>query len=326
MKAVVLEAYGPAEGLVLTQVEAPEPGPGELLVRVQHTTVTMGDTELRRSNMPWLFRLPLRLWLGVRRPRRGLVLGMEVAGTVQAVGEGVVGFAEGDAVYGVTPMGLGGYAELARVSVVEGVARAPSGVPLDQLAALPIGGLEAMGYLRRGGIAAGQRVLVRGASGSIGGYALQLAKHHFGAHVTGVCGPEAVERVAELGADEVLDYTERDFWQVGQTWDLMLDVVGKMPISRCLRVVTPGGAYVRATVPGLGEVLRAGWARLLGRRRVVVGSGGGTPADLVRLGELIEQGVIRTVIDRRVPLEDIAEAHRYVQLGHKQGNVIVDVS
>ncbi len=284
------------------------------------------DTELRSSSMPWLFRIPLRLWLGIWRPRPETVLGMEVAGTVQAVGSEVEGFAVGDAVFGDTGMDFGGYAELARLSADGHVARTPAGVPLDQVVPLPISGLEALGYLRRGGIAAGQRVLVRGASGSIGSYAVQLAKHHFGAHVTGVCGAAGVERVASLGADEVLDYEQRDFWQTGETWDLMLDVVGKLPFRRCLGVLAPGGTYVRATVPGVGEVLWASVHRLLGSRRIVMGSGGGSAADLAWLAERLKEGTVRSVIDRRWPLTAIQDAHRYVQTGHKQGHVVIDVA
>ena len=326
MRAVVLERYGGADGLVQRDIEAPEAGPGELLVRVHHTTVTMGDTELRSSRLPWIFRIPIRLWLGVWRPRRNTVLGMEVAGTVEAVGDGVQGFEVGDAVFGGTGMHLGGYGELARMPIGEAVAHKPADVPFDQVVALPIGGLEALGYLRLGGIAAGQRVLVRGASGSIGGYAVQLAKHHFGAHVTGVCGASGLERVAGLGADVVLDYEEQDFWETGETWDLMLDVVGRLPFTRCLRVLKPGGTYVRATVPGLGDVLRAGFHRLVGRRRIVMGSGGGGSQDLALLAGLVQQGTIRTVVDRRWPLTGIQDAHRYVETGHKQGNVVIDVA
>ena len=325
MKAMVLTAYGDADGFELRELRVPEPARTELLVRVAHTTVTRGDTELRSSNMPWLFRIPVRLWLGWREPRDALVLGMEVAGTVDAVGSEVEGFAVGDEVFAMTAMGLGGYAQFALVTADDLVAHKPADVPFDQAAALPVGALEALGYLRRGRIDEGTRVLVRGASGSIGGYAVQLAKHHFGAHVTGVCGAQSLELVARLGADVVIDYEQQDFWQIGETWDLMLDVVGKVPISHCLEVLEPAGTYVRATVPGLGEVLRVGWETLFGRRRIVIGSGGGTVEDLKLLGELVQRGVIRTVIDRRYPLAEIPEAHRYVELGHKQGNVIIDI-
>ncbi len=326
MRAAVLTAYGPADGLEIREVDPPVPGPRELLVEVHHATVTMGDTELRRSRLPWLFRIPLRLWLGAWRPRPGLVLGMEVAGTVKARGEEVDGFEPGEQVFGMTRMGLGGQAELACLSIDDPVRRVPADVALDQAVALPVGALEAFGYLRRAGIARGQRVLVRGASGSIGSYAVQLAKHHFGAHVTGVCGAIGVDRVRALGADVVLDYEQRDFWQTGERWDLMIDIVGRLPFARCLRVLEPGGVYVRTTVFGLGELLRAGLWRLVSRRRILLGGGEGTASDLALLAELLQKGVIHTVIDRRYPLDEIRDAHRYVETGHKQGNVLIDIA
>lgn len=325
MKAAVLTAYGDADSVIVRDLTTPEPGPDELLVRVRHTSVTMGDTELRSSRLPWLFRIPLRLWLGWSRPRANLVLGMEVAGTVEAIGEGVTDFAVGDAVFGGTEMGVGAHAELAVLRGTGRVAHKPDDIAFDQVVALPVGGLEAIGYLRRGRIAAGQRVLIRGASGSIGTYAVQLAKR-YGAHVTGVCGAQSVDRVAGLGADVVLDYEQRDFWQTDETWDLFLDVVGKLPFGRCLRAVNPGGTYVRATVPGIGALVRAGWAQLFGRRRIVLGSGDGTRDDLVQLATWLQQGELRTIIDRRYPLDAIGEAHRYVETGHKQGHVIIDVA
>ncbi len=324
MKAAVLTAYGPPQTVQLQELPDPEPGPGQLRVRVHAATVTAGDGEIRRSDLPWLFRLPIRLWLGWFRPRSGTVPGMELAGIVDAVGPDVDGFAPGDRVVAGTEMGVGACAELAVVGADGLVATVPDGVDLSDVAPLPIGGLEAVGYLRRGGLAAGKRVLVRGASGSIGTYAVQLARRA-GATVVAVCGPDGVEQVAALGADEVLDYTTDDVFSGPRTWDLVLDVVGRVPLRRCLALVEPGGTYVRATVPGVWEALQALFIRLFSRKRVVMGAGGGGAADLRTLVSLVADGQLRTVFHGRFPLSDIARAHAAVDAGHKQGHVLVEV-
>lgn len=325
MRAAVLVAYGGPDQLEVRDLDPPTPAPGRIRIRVQAATVTAGDGELRRSDLPWLFRLPLRLWMGLRRPRKDTVLGMEVAGTVDAVGDGVQGFAPGDRVVAGTDMGAGGCAEQVVVRADGLVAAVPEGVAPWMVAPLPVGGVEAVGYLRRGGLSAGKRVLIRGASGSIGTYAVQLAKQA-GATVVAVCGTEGVERVRALGADEVVDYTRGDVFDRARSYDLVLDVVGHAPIGRCLRLVAPGGTYVRATVPGVSELLTALWGRLTSGRRVVIGAGGGDAHDLARLVALVAQGRLQTVAHGRFPLARIADAHAAVDAGHKQGHVIVDVA
>lgn len=324
MKAVVLTRYGAADALQLREVPRPEPGPGELLVAVRATTVTRGDTELRALDLPRLFRLPIRLWLGIFGPRKHTILGMEIAGVVEAVGEGVEGYAVTDAVLGTSDVGLGGYAQYVLVKASGLVAKKPEALSFAQAAAVPVGGLAALGYLEKGGIETAKRVLIRGATGSIGSFAVQVAKH-FGAHVTAVCPTQGVSQAQRLGADEVLDYTVRDFDATGDTWDLMLDVVGRTPIGRCLAVLTPGGRYVRATVPGVLELLRALWTRLTSDKRVVLGDSGDTPERLRQLMAMIEAGDVRPLIDRTYALPEAPEAHRYVERGHKQGNVILTV-
>ena len=325
MRAVVLTAYGPADSLEVRDVPDPTPRAGEVLIRVVATTVTMGDTELRSLSMPWLFSLPLRMWLGFGAPRPGTILGMELAGVVEAVGEGVVGFQVGDAVAGASGMGFGTYAELVCAPADRLLVHKPDSVSFAVAATAPTGGLAAVGYLRKGRIEQAKTVLIRGASGSIGTFAVQVAKHR-GAHVTGVCGPDGVERVRGLGADVVLDYTQRDFTESDETYDLMLDVVGRMPISRCLRAVAPGGTYVRGTVPGVWELLVALWFNLTSRKRVVLGDAGESVEDLRALMGLLESGQVESVIDRTYPLEQIVDAHRYVETGHKQGHVVVTVA
>ncbi len=324
MKAVVLEMYGAADGLRLKDMAPLVPRADQVLVTVHTTTVNMGDTEIRASNIPWLFRLLTRLWLGFFRPRSDLILGMEMAGVVEAVGEAVERFSPGDEVFGSSAMGLGAHAESVCVPAKGLLAHKPPGVPFEQVAPLTISGLAALGYLRQGGVEQARTVLIRGASGSIGTYAVQLAKHS-GAHVTAVCGTEAMERMEALGADVVIDYTRQEFDESGQTYDLILDVVGRVPISRCLHALTPQGVYVRGTVPGLWEFLVALWVRLTSRRRVVLGDAGGSAGDLVFLGQLLASGALRSVIDQRYPLDQLAQAHRYVETGHKQGHVLIAV-
>jgi len=324
MKAVVLTGYGSADALQVQDVPRPEPKAGELLVAVRATTVTRGDTELRALDLPWLFKLPIRLWLGLLGPRKHTILGMEMAGVVHAVGEGVAGFAVGDAVLGTSAMGLGTYAQYVLVKTDGLVARKPESLTFEQAAAVPIGGLAALGYLTKGGIESAERVLIRGATGSIGSFAVQIAKH-FGAHVTAVCPPQGVQEAHDLGADEVLDYTERDFDAVDQNWDLMLDVVGRTPIGRCLGVLAPKGRYVRATVPGFLELMRGLWTKVTSDKRVIMGDSGDTPQRLEQLVRMIEIGDVRPLLDRTYALGQAAQAHRYVEKGHKQGNVVLTV-
>ena len=324
MKAAVLTRYGPADALQIHEVPRPEPGARQLRIAVRATTVTRGDTELRALDLPWLFRLPIRLWLGVWGPRKSTILGMELSGVVDAVGDGVESFADGDAVLGTTDMGLGGYAQYALVKAEGLVVRKPEALSFTEAAALPIGGLAALGYLLEGGVETAKRVLIRGASGSIGSFAVQIAKH-FGAHVTAVCPPQGVRGAEALGADRVLDYTVEDFDATGDSYDLVLDVVGRTPIGRVLAVVEPGGRYVRATVPGLFEVLRSLWTRLTSDKRVIMGDSGDTPERLRQLVGLVEAGDVRPIIDRTYALPEVAQAHRYVEQGHKQGNVVLTV-
>ncbi|MFT7522149.1 MAG: NADPH:quinone reductase-like Zn-dependent oxidoreductase [Kiritimatiellia bacterium] len=325
MKAVILTQYGPPEGLQLQEVDKPIPKAGEVLVRVHNTTVTAGDCELRALALPWLFQGPIRLWLGLIKPKPKTILGMQLAGVVESVAKDVRAFEPGDEVFAASGMRFGAYAEYVCVPVDGLIAKVPNGVSLEQSVCLPVEGMAALGYLRKGGIETAKTVLVRGASGGIGTFAVQLAKHH-GAHVTAVCGTEGVDRVRALGADVVIDYTQQEFSDNGVSYDLILDVVGKMPISRCARSLSMKGAYVRGTVPGLWEVLQALWFAMASRKRVVLGDAGESVEDLVFLGGLLQQGKLESVIDRRYPIEQAAEAHRYVERGHKQGHVVIEVA
>jgi NADPH:quinone reductase-like Zn-dependent oxidoreductase len=276
---------------------------------------------MRRLGLPLWLRLPLRLYVGLRRPRRLLTLGQELAGVVESVGAGVTRFAPGDAVVAGTGFSLGGNADYCCVREGGMIAKLPPAVPFEQAAALPVGGIEALSLLRAGGVKEGDRVLVYGASGSIGSFAVQLAAH-LGARVTAVTSPAAMELAADLGAAEAIDYTTADFTRPAGPFDVIADAIGKSPFSWCARSLAPGGRYVQAN-PRTGDRVRRLFVRREAGTRVMVSRASEDPAALAYLVELAAAGQLCTIIDRRYPLEAIADAHRYVDTGEKTGNVII---
>lgn len=324
MRAVVVTAYGPPDVLQLREVPQPSPKDDEVLIKVHVSTVTAGDCELRRFDMPVLFWIPLRILVGIRRPRGNLILGQELAGEVEAVGHDVTQFKEGDRVFAATDIRFGGHAEYKCLSEDGAVARMAANMSYEEAAAVPVGGLNALHFLRIGKVQRGQQVLVYGSSGSIGTFAVQLARH-FGAEVTAVCSTAKVDMVRSLGARNVIDYTREDFTENGQTYDIIFDTIGKSPFSRSLRSLKQGGYYLLAN-PGLRDIVRGLWTSMTGSKNVVVRFADQPVEDLILLRDLIEAGEIRSVIDRRYPLEQAAEAHRYVEEGHKAGNVVITVS
>jgi NADPH:quinone reductase-like Zn-dependent oxidoreductase len=311
MRAVACSAYGPPDVLELREVAKPTPADDEVLIKVYATTARRGDVRIRAFDVPRGQRLAARLVLGFTRPKNP-ILGMELAGVVERVGKDVTLFKEGDEVFGFTGWGLGAYAEYAciaekpRRSVLKDgmLAIRPANMTLQEAAAgLATGAPTALRVLRKASIEPGQKVLVYGASGSVGTYAVQLAKS-FGAEVTGVCSKANLELVKSLGADQVIDYTTQDFTEEGP-FDVVFDAVGKLAPGRGKKALKKGGVYLNVNTDS--------------------GSGRG-PEDLVFLTDLVEHGKLRAVIDRRYPLDEIVEAHRYVEQGHKKGNVVIVVT
>ena len=322
MRAVVWTKYGSADGLLLREVAKPTPKSNEVLIRVYATTVTAGDCELRSFKLPLWLRLPVRLWLGLRNPRN-IILGQEVAGEIEAIGQDVTRFRKGDQVFGWTGLHLGGYAEYLCLPEKGMLATKPANMTYEEAAAVPVGGLEALHFVRRANIRSGQTVLINGAGGSIGTIAVQLAKS-FGAEVTAVDSTEKLDMLRSLGADQVIDYTQADLTKSGQTYDVIFDVVGKSSFSGSLKSLKPYGRYLLGN-PGLSQMFRAWWTTMAGSKQVLLRTGQPTVEDLIFLKGLIERGKIKAVIDRRYPLAQVAEAHRYVDAGHKKGNVVITV-
>ena len=314
--------------LQLREIEKPIPKDNEVLIRIHATTVTAGDCEVRRMDLPMLFRLPMRMYVGVRRPKRIAILGSEVAGVIEAVGKDVDSFKVGDQVFGSAGFNMGANAEYICLSIAPGgtdssLAIKPANMTFDEAATVPFGGRDALHFLRKANIQRGQKVLINGAGGSIGTYGVQLAKLD-GAEVTAVDSAVKLDMLRSLGADHVIDYTQEDFTARGETYDVIFDVVGKSSFTHSMASLRDGGFYLLAN-PRLSHMLRGAWASRRSGKTVVSQVASGAVEDLVYLRELIEAGELRTVIDRRYPLEQTAEAHRYVEAGGKLGNVVITV-
>lgn len=318
MKAIVYDNYGPPEVLYLKEVETPVPADNEVLIRIYATAVNSGDVRLRKADP-----FAVRFILGLFRPKKN-ILGVVLAGMVEAAGKNVSRFKEGDQVYGTTGMGLGTYAEYKCLPETAVLALKPAGMIYKEAAAIPFGGTTALHFLKKAKIQAGQKVLIYGASGAIGTAAIQLAGY-FGADVTGVCSTGNLEMVRSLGAHQVIDYTKEDFSKNGQTYDIIFDTVGKSSFSGSLGSLSKRGFYLRAVHMALSPVIRGLWSSVTSGKKVIGGVVSEKAEDLVFLNKLIETGELKVVIDRCYPLEEIAEAHSYVEKGHKKGNVVITV-
>lgn len=323
MKAIVYYKYGSPEVLQLRQVEKPTPKDKEILVKIYATTVTAADIRSRSFTVPLSFWLPARIVLGIRKPRR-YILGTELAGEVEAVGKEVRKFKKGDQVFAATLTSYGAYAEYKCLAEDGPVAIKPNNLTYGEAAAIPIGARTALYHLRKANILSGQKVLVYGASGSVGTYAVQIAKY-FGAIVTGVCSTSNLEMVKSLGADKVIDYTKEDFTKCGEKYDVIFEAVDKSSFSACVKALKIDGTYINVTTPL--PSMRMLWTKLTSSKKLVTGQNSPeTAEDLNFLKELVEAGVIKVVIDRSYTLEQIVEAHNYVDKGHKKGNVVITVA
>ncbi|MED1781289.1 NAD(P)-dependent alcohol dehydrogenase [Brevibacillus fortis] len=319
MKAIVYEQYGPPNVLQLQDVATPVPKDDEILIKVYAATAAAGDWRLRKAD-PFLARLFNGLW----KPKKVKILGFELAGVVESTGSGVTQFKPGDAVYAACGNGFGAYAEYKCLPENGCIALKPANMTFEEAAAVPVGAYTALQFLRKGNIQPGRRVLVYGASGSVGTYAVQLAKH-FGAEVTGVCSTSNVELVRSLGANRIIDYTKENFADDDTVYDIIFDTVGKSPFQACVERLTPNGFYLRAVHFSPLPIIRGIWTNMTSGKKVIGGTAKENAEDLRYVKELIEAGKLRSIIDRIYPLEQAADAHSYVELGHKKGNVVLTV-
>ena len=323
MKAIIWTKYGPPDVLQLKEVEKPTPKDNQLLVKVYAATVTAGDCEFRRVDFPILLKILMRMYVGLRKPKRMTILGQELAGEIVSVGKDVSHFKKGDQVFAATGLYLGAYAEYKCLPENGVIAIKPANTTYEEAAAVPLGGLESLHFLRRANIQSGEKVLINGAGGSIGTAGIQLAKH-FGAEVTGVDSAGKLDMLRSIGADHVIDYSQEDFTKNGETYDVVFDIVGKSHFSRSLGSLKENGRYLLAN-PKMSHKVRGRFASKGSGKKVISELTDQKAEDLIFLKGLIEEGKFRSVIDRRYPLEQTAEAHRYVETGNKKGNVVITV-
>lgn len=316
MKAIVCTKYGSPEVLKLAEVEKPTPKDHEVLIKVKATTATSGDSRIRQAN-PFL----IRLIFGFKKPRNS-ILGGNLAGVVESSGKDVTLFKEGDEVFASTGMSFGSYAEYKCLDEDSVLATKPSNLNYKESVAVIFGGLTALYFLKKAGIKRGQKVLVYGASGAVGTAAVQLAKH-FGAEVTAVCGASSIDLVKSLGATVVIDYRKEDFSKSGQSYDIVYEAVGKTSISKGKKIVKKNGVYIAGAsgiLKGFSQLL---WTSLTSGKKIVTGVAGEAKENLIELKKIIEEGGFKSVIDKTYSLEEIVEAHTYVDTGRKTGSVVI---
>ncbi len=331
MKAIVFTEYGAPDVLKLEEVEKPAPKDNEILIRVYATPVNFGDlmarnfkaVSPRKFNMPFLFWLPAKVSFGLRKPHI-TILGSELAGEIEAVGKDVKRFKKGDRVFGYSGLSFGAYAEYVCLPEAGAVALKPSNLTYEEASTLPYGAIMATSLLGKANIRRGQKVLINGASGGIGSMAVQLTRQ-FGAEVTGVCGTPRLEFVRSLGADKVIDYTKEDFTRNGETYDLIFDILGRSSFSRLRRSLKPNGTYLLASYK-MKALLQMLWTSITsGKQKVICAFAHETSESLDFVKKLVEEGKIKAIVDRSFPMAQAAEAHRYVEEGHKQGPVVIAI-
>ena len=320
MRAAVCTAYGSPEVLKIKEVETPNPKNNEVLIKIFATTVTSACVRIRSSTFPFGFGFLARLGFGFRRPRNN-ILGTELAGEVESVGKDVKLFKKGDQVFGGAGIGLGTYAEYKCLPEDGVITIKPTNKTYEEVAGVAFGGMTALYFLKKANIQKGQKVLIYGASGAIGTYAVQLAKH-FGAEVTAVCSTTNLGLVKSLGADNVVDYTKEDFTNNVETYDVIFETVGKTTFSLCKNALKEKGIYLAALLD-LPQHFPLLWRSTISSKKMLGGMTSEPIEDLISLKDLIESGEIKSVVDRSYPLEEIVEAHKYVEKGHKKGNVVI---
>lgn len=331
MKAVVYTEYGSPDVLHVTDVDKPVPKANEILIKVHASSVNFGDLLARnmRDLTPSKFTMPAPLWLptrfvfGFRKPKIN-ILGAEFSGVVESIGNDVKQFKVGDQVFGYRGAKMGSNAEYLCVAEDSSVAVKPSNLSHEEAAGVPYGAIMAIPILKKANIQAGQNVLINGASGAIGSYAVQLAKH-YGAEVTGVCSTSKVDYVKALGADHVIDYTKADFANNGKTYDVIFDVLGKSSFAHCKDSLNPNGIHLYGSFK-MKQVFQMLWTSFVGNKKVICALSPEDRNDLVKIRELIEAGEIKSIVDQCYPMEQAAEAHRYIEAGHKKGHVIISIA
>lgn len=331
MKAVIWTEYGPPDVLQIQEIEKPTPQDNDILIKIKATSVNYGDllarnfksVTPREFNMPFLFWLLSRLFFGFKNPKMK-ILGSEFAGEIEATGKNVKRFKTGDAVFGYLGQNMGAYAEYLCVNEDSVVAPKPANMSFEEAGVVPMGSIMAWYLMHKAKIQPGQKVLINGASGSIGSAAVQIAKH-LGAEITGVCGTQRLEYVKSLGADHVIDYSTEDFTQNGEQFDLVFDVLGKSSFSRAKNVLSQNGRYLLASFK-MKQLFQMLWTSIFGSKRVLCILAPGSTEDLIAVKNLIEAGKFKTIIDKSFPLEQTAEAHRYVETGYQKGKVAITVA
>jgi NADPH:quinone reductase-like Zn-dependent oxidoreductase len=319
MKAIVYTSYGSPDVLQLKEVAKPAPKDNEVLIKIYATTVTSGDCRVRKADP-----FAIRFFNGLTKPKKTTILGNELAGEIEEAGKNVKLFRTGDQVFGQAGMNLGANAEYICLREDAALVIKPANISFEEAATIPFGGNTALHFLRKGNIRSSQKVLIYGASGSLGTAAVQLAKN-FGAEVTGICSTANLELVKSLGADKVIDYTKEDFTKNGLTYDIIFDTTGKSPFSGCIKSLKQKGIYLRAVHMSISSIVRGLWVSMTTSKKVIGGVASELKENLLFLKDLIDMGKLKPVIDRCYPFEQIAEAHRYVDKGHKRGNVAITV-
>lgn len=320
MKAVVYTKYGPPEVLQLKEIEKPVPKDNEVLIKIYATSVTSGDCRMRKAHP-----FAVRFFNGLTRPRKTTILGNELAGVIEEVGKNVKLFKKGDPVFGQTGLRLGAYADYKCLPEDGTLAIKPANITFEEAAGIPFGAGTALHFLKKGNISSGQKILIYGASGSLGTAAVQLAKY-FGSDVTGVCSTANVTLVKSLGAGKVIDYTKEDFTKYEERYDIIFDTIGKSPFPGCVKSLKKKGTYLRAVHMSLSPILQGLWTSMTSSKKVIGGVAVERKENMVLLKELVEKGKLKPVIDRIYPFEKIVDAHWYVDEGHKKGNIVIKVN